>query len=114
MSATAHAVSVMAPQLMKMSQKELDELFAKVAGDIPDGDCQGHRHHCTWHCHNSNPGQAGCTCLAGREGLRCCKHGTVINKILLQAPTLSPRKSTKTRAGTTARSASSLTIPRPR
>jgi len=30
------------PQLLKMSQDELDELFASSpAGDIPDGDCEG-------------------------------------------------------------------------
>jgi len=40
MSATIPAPTV--PDLMRMSQQELDNLFTNSpAGDIPDGDCQG-------------------------------------------------------------------------
>ena len=40
MSVTTPQLTV--PNLMKMSQKELDELYKNSpAGDIPDGDCEG-------------------------------------------------------------------------
>lgn len=84
MSNSAHtAQTFTVPQLLKMSQKELDDLFTNSpAGDIPDGDCQG--------TVIVAPGstmteiKAKLIHLFGWQGkVFDAKHGTLVNKILI-------------------------------
>ena len=84
MSASARATApITVPHLLKMSQKELDNLFANSpAGDIPDGDCQGTA--------IVAPGtavtavQAKLMHVFGWQGkVFDAKRGTLINKILM-------------------------------
>ena len=87
MSNTAHtaqtAQTFTVPQLLKMSQKELDDLFTNSpAGDIPDGDCQG--------TVIVAPGstmteiKAKLIHIFGWQGkVFDARHGTLVNKILV-------------------------------
>jgi hypothetical protein len=71
------------PQLLKMSQKELDDLFTNSpAGDIPDGDSQG--------TVIVSPGTVTTAIKAklmhvfGWQGkIFDAKHGTLVNKVLM-------------------------------